>query len=144
MNFLLDTNVVSEWMKPRPDAGLVQWTESADEDRTFLSVISLAELRFGIEKLAAGKRRRRLEDWLLHDLPIRFEDRILPIDPAVAHACGKIVRRSELLGRSIAAMDAFLAATAEVHRLTLVTRNVKHFVVLRDVLNPWTEAPSQN
>jgi predicted nucleic acid-binding protein len=121
----------------------VQWTESADEDRTYLSVISLSELRFGIEKMPQGKRRRRLDNWLRHDLPLRFEDRILPIDPLVADASGKIARRSELAGRSIEAMDAFLAATAEVHRLTLVTRNVKHFVVLKDVLNPWTETASQ-
>ena len=139
MSFLLDTNVVSEWLKPRPNPGLMRWTESADEDHVFLSVISLAELRYGIERMAGGRRQRRLEDWLRHELPIRFEGRILPVDPPVADACGKIVRRSELLGRSIEAMDAFLAATAEVHRLTLVTRNVSDFVVLKNVLNPWTE-----
>jgi predicted nucleic acid-binding protein len=139
VNFLLDTNVVSEWLKPRPNAGLIHWTESADEERVFLSVISLAELRYGIDRMAAGKRQRRLEDWLRHELPIRFEGRILPVDPTVADACGRIVRRSELLGRSIEAMDAFLAATAEVHRLILVTRNVSDFVVLKQVLNPWTE-----
>ncbi len=139
MSFLLDTNVVTEWLKPNPNPGLMQWTDSADEDHVFLSVISLAELRYGIERMAGGKRQRRLEDWLRHELPIRFEGRILPVDPPVADACGRIVRRSELLGRSIEAMDAFLAATAEIHRLTLVTRNVSDFVVLKQVLNPWTE-----
>lgn len=139
MSFLLDTNVVSEWLKPRPNAGLLRWTDSVDEDRVFLSVISLAELRYGIERMASGKRQRQLEDWLRHELPIRFEDRILPVNATVADACGRIVRRSELLGRSIEAMDAFLAATAEVHRLTLVTRNISDFVVLKTVLNPWTE-----
>jgi predicted nucleic acid-binding protein len=139
VSFLLDTNVVSEWLKPRPNAGVVHWTESADEDRIFLSVISLAELRYGIDRMADGKRRLRLEDWLRHELPIRFEGRILPVNPPIADACGRIVRRSELLGRPIEAMDAFLAATAEVHRLTLVTRNVSDFVVLKQVLNPWTE-----
>jgi toxin FitB len=143
MSFLLDTNVVSEWLKPRPNAGLVQWTESADEDRIFLSVVSLAEIRNGIEHMAKGKRHLRLEEWLSHEIPIRFEGRILPIDPMVANACGRIVRRSELLGCSIEAMDALLAATAEVHRLTLVTRNISDFVVLKDVLNPWTEASVQ-
>lgn len=139
MSFLLDTNVVSEWLKPKPNPGLIRWTESADEDRIFLSVISLAELRYGIERMAIGGRQRRLEDWLRHELPVRFEGRILPVDPPVADSCGRIVRRSELLGRPIEAMDAFLAATAEVHRLTLVTRNVADFVVLKQVLNPWTE-----
>lgn len=142
MSFLLDTNVVSEWLKPRPNPGLIRWTESADEDQVFLSVISLAELRYGIERMAGGRRQRQLEDWLRHELPIRFEARILPVDPLVADACGRIVRRSELLGRPIEAMDAFLAATAEVHHLTLVTRNVSDFVVLQNVLNPWTQLPS--
>ncbi len=120
----------------------MQWTDAADEDHVFLSVISLSELRYGVERMAGGKRRRRMEDWLRHELPIRFEGRILPVDLPVADACGRIVRRSELLGRSIEAMDAFLAATAEVHRLTLVTRNVSDFVVLKQVLNPWTQLSS--
>ena len=79
MNFLLDTNAVSEWVKPRPDPGVIEWMESTDEDRIFISVITLAELRCGIERLAAGKSRRRLEEWLSGELPIRFEGRILPI-----------------------------------------------------------------
>jgi predicted nucleic acid-binding protein len=137
VSFLLDTNVVSEWIKPRPNAGVMQWTDSTDEDRIFLSVISLVELRYGIDRMASGRRQRRLEEWLLHELPHRFEGRILPVDASVADACGSIARRSELLGRSIEAMDALLAATADVHQLTLVTRNISDFVVLKGVLNPW-------
>jgi hypothetical protein len=139
VTFLLDTNVVSEWLKPVPNSGVVRWTESTDEDRVFLSVISLAELRYGIDRMAVGRRQRRLEEWLGHELPLRFEGRILPVDPAVADACGRIVRRSELRGRPIEAMDAFLAATAEVYRLTLVTRNTSDFAVLEEVLNPWDQ-----
>lgn len=138
MSFLLDTNAVSEWVKPRPDPGLIGWMEAADEDRVFISVISLAELGYGVERLPAGKRRRRLEEWLRHELPLRFESRILPIDSAVAEAWGKAVSRSQAAGRPMGAMDAFLAATAEVHRLTLVTRNVSDFPLLKAVLNPWT------
>jgi predicted nucleic acid-binding protein len=138
VSFLLDTNAVSEWVKPRPDPGLIGWMEAADEDRVFISVISLAELGYGVERLPAGKRRRRLEEWLRHELPLRFESRILPIDSAVAEAWGKAVSRSEAAGRPMGAMDAFLAATAEVHRLTLVTRNVSDFPLLKAVLNPWT------
>lgn len=139
MSFLLDTNVVSEWVKPQPNTGLMRWTESVDEDRVFLSVISLAELRYGIDRMARGKRQQRLEEWLRYELPLRFEGRILPVDPSVADACGRIVRRTELLGRSIEVMDAFLAATAEVHLLTFVTRNVSDFVTLKDVFNPWAD-----
>ena len=138
MNFLLDTNAVSEWVKPRPNAGLIRWMESADEDRVFLSVISLAELRYGVERMPAGARRSRLEEWLLEELPIRFEGRILPVDHNIAEAWGKVVSRSEALGRPMGIMDAFLSATAEIRRLTLVTRNVSDFPTLKAIVNPWS------
>jgi len=139
MSFLLDTNVISEWMKPRPNPGVVGWLADVDEDRTHLSVITLTELRYGIERMPTGNRRRRLDEWLREELPLRFEGRILPINPSVADACGQVVARSETAGRRIEAMDAFIAATAEVHRLTVVTRNVRDFQhLVRSVLNPWT------
>jgi toxin FitB len=138
MSFLLDTNAVSEWTKPRPNPGLIGWMESTDEDRVFISVITLAELRYGVERLAVGARRRRLEEWLGHELPLRFEGRILPVDANIAEAWGKTVSRSDAAGRPIAAMDAFLAATAEFHHLTLVTRDVSDFQLLKAVFNPWT------
>jgi predicted nucleic acid-binding protein len=137
VNFLLDTNAVSEWVKPRPNPGVIRWMESADEDRVFLSVISLAELRYGAERMAAGARRSRIEEWLRDELPLRFEGRILPVDNHVAEAWGRTVSRAEAVGRPMGAMDAFLAATAELHRLTLVTRNVSDFPLLKAVLNPW-------
>ena len=138
MSFLLDTNAVSEWVKPRPNPGLIGWMESADEDRIFISVVSLAELGYGVERMATGRRRSRLEQWLRHELPLRFESRILPVDTEVAEAWGKIVSRSEAAGRPIGAMDAFLAATAETHQMTLVTHNVSDFRLLKAVLNPWS------
>jgi predicted nucleic acid-binding protein len=138
MSFLLDTNAVSEWVKPRPNPGLIRWLESVDEDRIFISVVSLAELRYGVERLAAGIRRRRLEQWLQHELPLRFETRILPVDTQVAEAWGRTVARNEAAGRPIGAMDAFLSATAETYHLTLVTRNVSDFHLLKTALNPWT------
>ena len=138
MKFLVDTNVVSEWVKPQPNAGLMRWTDSVDEDSAFISVITLAELRYGIDRMVKSKRRRRLEAWLHDELPIRFEGRILSIDPSFADACGRMIRRAKLLGRPIEAMDAFLAATAEIHDLTLVTRNVPDFPLLKTIVNPWT------
>jgi toxin FitB len=138
MSFLLDTNAVSEWAKPRPNPGLIGWMESTDEDRVFISVVTLAELRYGLERLATGARRRRLEAWLGHEVPLRFEGRILPIDANIAEAWGKTVSRSDAAGRPIGAMDAFLAATAEFHHLTLVTRDVSDFQLLKAVFNPWT------
>jgi predicted nucleic acid-binding protein len=138
MSFLLDTNAVSEWVKPRPNSGLVGWMESTDEDRIFISVVTLAELHYGVERMPAGRRRNRLEGWLQHELPLRFESRILPVDTGVAEAWGRTVSRSEAVGRPIGVIDAFLAATAETYELTLVTRNVSDFSQFKAVLNPWT------
>lgn len=138
MKFLLDSNTVSEWVKPRPNAGVIDWMGSIDDDLVFLSVVSLAEVRYGIERLAHGNRRRRLEEWLERELPLRFEGRILPVNQGIADAWGRIVALCASNGSPISAIDGFLAATAEVHGLTLVTRNVPHFTVLKTVLNPWT------
>lgn len=139
MSFLLDTNVISETMKPRPNAGVLAWLAEADEDRVFLSVISLMELRYGVERMDAGRRRSRLEEWVGHDLRLRFEKRILAIDPAVADAAGKLVARSESLGRPVETRDALIAATAETFELTVVTRNVSDFnPMTRNLLNPWS------
>jgi hypothetical protein len=88
--------------------------------------------------MAAGNRRSRLEQWLQHEVPLRFESRILSVDANVAEAWGRTVSRSEAAGHPIGVMDAFLAATAETHQLTLVTRNVFDFPLLKAVLNPWT------
>ncbi|HEY3777644.1 MAG TPA: type II toxin-antitoxin system VapC family toxin [Rhizomicrobium sp.] len=138
MNFLLDTNAVSEWVKPRPDPGLMDWLATIDEDRVFLSVITLAELRRGIDRMPGGRRRHRLDEWLQNDLPLRFEARLLPIDDRIAEEWGRTVARREASGRPISAMDAFVAATAAIHALTLVTRNVEDFRSSVEVLDPWT------
>jgi toxin FitB len=139
MNFLLDTNVVSEWLKPQPNQGVIDWLAQADEDQVFLSVVTITEMRYGIERMATGKRRKRLDQWLSEELPVRFEGRILPVDSTVADACGKLVARSEYLGHPIEARDAFIAATAEVYALTLVTRNASDFrPTLKTILTPWS------
>jgi hypothetical protein len=138
VSFLLDTNAVSEWVKPRPDVGLMAWMESADEDRVFISAVTLAELRYGVERLPAGKRRQRLQRWLQEELPLRFEGRTIPIDDQIADAWGRTIARSEAVGRPMGVMDGFLSATAELNRLTLVTRNVSDFPLLKAILNPWS------
>ena len=112
MNFLLDTNVISEWVKPQPDRNVIAWLAAADEDRVFISVISLAEIRHGIELLPASRRRERLAQWLIEELPLRFEARVLAIDPAVADNWGVVMARSQKAGLALGAMDAFVAATA--------------------------------
>lgn len=141
MSFLLDTNVVSEWVKPRPDPGVVAWLAEVDEDRVFLSVVTLAELRYGIARMTDGSRRRRLDEWLRNALPLRFEGRLLPIDAAVADGWGEVIARREAQGKPISAMDAFIAAVARTHDLTLVTRNATDFEPsLTTIINPWSQS----
>lgn len=103
------------------------WLTEVDEDRVFMSVVTLAELRHGIERLAKGARRHRLNRWLTDELPSRFDGRVLPVDAAVADAWGRLVAHREALGRPIGMADAFVAATVQVHGFTLVTRNVSDF-----------------
>jgi predicted nucleic acid-binding protein len=139
MSFLLDTNVISEPMRPRPNSGVLKWLDEVDEDSTFISVVTITELRYGIERLATGTRRERLDNWLQKDLRFRFEGRILPVDFEIADASGRLVARSEALGRPIEPRDAFIAATAGVHGLTLVTRNITDFEpTVKAILTPWS------
>ena len=141
MKFLLDTNIVSEWVKPQPDYGVVSWLAEADEDRVFISVVTLAELRYGIELMADGRRRERLDEWLRNELALRFEGRVLCIDATVAESWGGLVARRNAMGRPIGPMDAFIAATAQVNAMTLVTRNMSDFESSVDaIVNPWSGA----
>jgi predicted nucleic acid-binding protein len=119
--------VVSELAKPQPNARVVQWLHEADEDSLFLSVITMAELRFGVQRLAAGTRRERLDAWIREQLTVRFEGRILVVNEAVAESWGEVMARSEAQGQRMNLMDCFLAATAEAYGLTLVTRNIEDF-----------------
>ena len=138
MNYLLDTNVISEPLKLRPDSSVLGWLATADEDCLFLSVITIAEIRKGIEEIGAGRRRDSLTAWLYDELAVRFEDRILDVNLAIASVWGKIIARSEELGTNLGAIDGFFAATAEAYDLTLVTRNTKDFAKLGlMLLNPW-------
>ena len=138
MNFLLDTNVVSEWTKPCPNPGVVTWLAEIDEDRVFISVITLAELRHGIERMAAGARRQRLDGWVTEDLTFRFEGRVLPVDAGTADRWGRVMARGQAAGRPVSPMNAFIAATAEQHDLALVTSNGSDFEGLGiRLVNPW-------
>ena len=138
MRYLLDTNVISEWTRPRPDPAVAAWLETVDEDALYLSVLAFAEIRLGIELLAHGQKRRRISAWLDDDLAARFEGRIIDIDRAVADAWAAIVARGRARGATPPILDAFLAATALVHQLTLVTRNERDLAGLDlQILNPW-------
>jgi predicted nucleic acid-binding protein len=138
VSYLLDTNVVSEWAKPRPDPGVLAWLAAADEDQLHLSVGTIAELRYGVSLLASGQRKRQLDQWLQEELLARFARRILPVDAAIALIWGDVRAGRQRTGRPISAMDALIAATARIHGLALVTRNRSDFDgSLIDIVNPW-------
>jgi len=114
--------------------------DSVDEDHLFLSVITFAELRLGAERMQLGARRTRLEAWILDELLVRFERRILSVDERTADEWGKIFAHRVAIGRPISAMDAFLAALTRTHGMILATRNIKDFAALDlPLFNPWPE-----
>lgn len=127
MKYLLDTNVVSEWSKPRPDPAAVGWLNTAIEDDLYLSVITVGELWQGVQGLPSGKRRSALAHWVERDLTERFHGRIVGVDEQIARAWGVLLAESKQQGSAMHAVDALLAATAAVYSFTLVTRNAKHF-----------------
>jgi len=124
--FLLDTNVISELIKPQPDGNVLRWIAETNEALLFLSVLTLGEIRNRVEKLNPGRRRGRLESWLTVDLRLRFQDRILAIDEAIAQRWGALSATADKKGRPVPAIDGLLAATALHHDLMLVTRNDGH------------------
>lgn len=135
MSFLLDTNVVSEVARARPDKAVLAWFDAVPDQQLYLSVLSVGEIRKGVDKLPAGKRRTELVTWLEEALPAWFGPRLLPIDIAVAERWGRLLAASP---RSLPAIDSLLAATALTHNLSLVTRNVADFDVPGlEVVNPW-------
>jgi toxin FitB len=139
VTFLLDTNVVSEWTRPSPHPAVVRWLREVDEDDVLLSVVTLAELRHGVDRLAGGERRRRLDHWLSVDLVERFDGRIVDVDRAVGDSWGRLVAAGESRGTRPGAVDALIAATADVHGAVVVTRNVRDFHAMGTrVLDPWT------
>ena len=135
MSYLLDTNVLSELRRKTPHPGVVDWFLHRPATTLYLSVLTLGELRKGIETLADASRRLALLDWLESDIPSFFVGRILPVDLPVADRWGRLVAQA---GRPLPAIDSLLAATALHHGLCLVTRNERDFDVPGlEVINPW-------
>lgn len=142
MRFLLDTNVLSELVKPEPNQAVHGWLEASYEPDLFISVLSFAEIRKGIEKLPLGSRRSVLLKWM-EALGERFASRIVEVDRRIAEQWGIIVVRAQKSGSVIPDIDALFAATAEVHGLVLATRNVRNFRGAGvPLFNPWTGALS--
>ncbi len=140
MRYLLDTCVISELVAREPDPGVVKWVDSVDEEKLFLSSITIGEIKKGIEKLIVSDRREVLAEWLEDELLIRFKDKVLPIDTTVMLVWGKLVADLEKQGKPMPAIDSLLAATALQSGLTLVTRNEDDFAPCGIVLvNPWEQ-----
>ncbi|MGD0796741.1 MAG: type II toxin-antitoxin system VapC family toxin [Acidobacteriaceae bacterium] len=127
MRYLIDTDVVSQATKERPHAGVLRWIDEQEEEDLFLSVATLLEIRTGIELTSVGKKREKLEAWLLHELPQRFDDRIIPVERHVADLTGRLIARSGSEGWKMESMDALIAATAMVNDMGLATLNRDHF-----------------
>jgi hypothetical protein len=136
VSYLIDTRIVSELARPRPNRRVLAWFAGTSDKLLHLSVLSLGELRKGIELLPAGQRKEKLCNWLEVELVGWFGPRLLPVTAAVADRWGRLVAAA---GRSIPAVDSLLAATALAHDLRLVTRNSADFQFPGlVVLNPWT------
>ena len=136
--FLLDTNIISELIKPKPEPRLVTWLSGTDETLLYLSVLTLGEIRKGIEALKQPARRVQLETWLDSELRLRFSGRILTVDDDVADRWGVIVGRAAARKIALPVIDGLLVATALHYNLTLVTRNSKDVVGTEvSVFNPW-------
>jgi predicted nucleic acid-binding protein len=138
MNYLLDTCVLSEFTRLKPDEKVIRWVDSVDEEKLFLSVITIGEIQRGIERLPESHRKTELLVWMNNGLIERFGQRILPLESQTMFLWGSLTARMENSGQPMAAMDSLIAATAFQNNLIIVTRNVSDFIPCGvQVTNPW-------
>lgn len=141
MSYLLDTNVISELVKHTPNESVLKWIDDINSEKLYLSVISIGEIRKGVAGIQDPRRQEKISQWLEIDLPDYFEERILNIDLKIADMWGQLQSKNK--GHTLPAIDGLIAATAQVHNLTLVTRNTKDFNnVSISILNPWGIDPN--
>src|SRR4030042_643805 len=124
MSYLLDTNMLSETIRRNPNRSVITWLDQIPGEALFISVLTLGEIRKGIEALSDKKRREKLRLWLEHDLPEWFEGRVLPVDLVVADRWGRLLAEA---GRPVPTIDSLLAATALHHELRLFPRDAGGF-----------------
>lgn len=135
MSYLLDTNVISETIRRQQNRLVMEWLEQIPAEALFVSVLTLGEIRKGVERIAEKKRKEKLRLWLEHELPAWFEGRVIPVNLAVAERWGRLLAEA---GRPVPTVDSLLAATALHYELRLVTRNAGDFVYRGlEVINPW-------
>lgn len=139
VRLLLDTNVVSELIRPRPSSAVVAYLGGLDTRQTHLSLITVGEIERGIAQADVPARAVKLRNWLDGQLLPRYAGRVLPLDESVIRRWGELMALPAARARTGIAVDALIAATASIHRLTLVTRNTADFLAFPvAVYNPWT------
>ena len=138
MNYLLDTCVVSEFAKRAPSPNVIRWLAEVDENKLFLSVITLGEVRRGLERLSDSPRKVQLNEWLNEELIRRISSRLVQIDSEVMLLWGGLTARLEKEGKAMPVIDSLIAASALYHHLYLVTCNDSDFAHTDlPVINPW-------
>jgi toxin FitB len=138
MNYLLDTCVLSEYTRRKPEAKVIRWMEGMDEEKLFLSAITIGEIQHGIERLPDSHRKTDLLNWVNNGLIGRFGPRVLPLDTQTMFLWGSLVAQMENSGHPMALMDSLIVASALQNNLIIVTRNVNDFLPCGvQVTNPW-------
>ncbi|NOX92093.1 MAG: type II toxin-antitoxin system VapC family toxin [Gammaproteobacteria bacterium] len=138
MKYLLDTCVISEVIKPKPDRKVLGWLKNQDEKSLYLSVLTFGEIEKGIEKSVDERKKNKLRLWVEEDLKQRFEGRILPIDMQVASRWGEIQGKSETAGKPLPSIDGLIAVTGLVNNCIVVTRNISDMQQSSvELHNPW-------
>ena len=136
--WLLDTNILSELRRTRPEPNVLAFVAGQSLDRLFVSAVTLAEIRFGIELVGDATKRAELNDWLTHKVRPMFNQRVLPISEDVMFKWRLLVEDGRKSGHTFSQPDLIIAATALQHGLTLVSRDVADFEKARvPILNPW-------
>lgn len=136
---LLDTNVISEAMRPRPDARLIGWLDAQATDTLYISTVTVAELMFGVAALPEGERKRILAASLAETILPLFDGRVLNFDLAAAQAYAQLRAGARARGQAIATADGFIAAIALANNLTVATRDTGPFAAAQvPVIDPWT------
>ena len=138
MNYLLDTCVISELTRPKPNAQVVAWLQAQDPESLYISYLTIGELKKGIAKRGGDARAKKLERWLMGTIFNMYQDRIIPISKDESLVWGSVCGNSEREGKKRPAIDSLIAATALAHQMTLVTRNVDDMAGIGvPILNPF-------
>lgn len=135
---MLDTCVLSEFTRRKPDENVIRWLDSIDEDKLFISVITVGEIQRGIERLPESHRKTELLVWMNNQFIVRFGQRIIPLDTSTMLLWGSLTARLEHAGQPLSVMDGLVAATALQHSLIIATRNITDFQPCGvQFINPW-------